>query len=199
MRTLRFYRERGLLPPPRREGRIGWYDDHHLARLRTVAGLLERGHTLSAIADLTAAFESGRDVGELLGLDRPAEEDPARLAPAELAGHFEGEVTPENLATALGLDSIRTDGDTRVHVGRRLLDASASLVREGIAPAAVLESVTRVRRHAEALADIFTATVRDHVADADAERLCALAERVVEAEFSMALARRLPAADRGDD
>ncbi|MFD6811575.1 MerR family DNA-binding transcriptional regulator, partial [Streptomyces anthocyanicus] len=25
VRTLRFYRERGLIPPPRREGRIAWY------------------------------------------------------------------------------------------------------------------------------------------------------------------------------
>src|SRR5690606_33665003 len=38
-RTLRFYRERKLIPPPRREGRIAWYDEHHLARLRTVTGL----------------------------------------------------------------------------------------------------------------------------------------------------------------
>ena len=43
VRTLRFYRERGLIPPPRREGRIAWYDEHHLARLRTIAALLERG------------------------------------------------------------------------------------------------------------------------------------------------------------
>lgn len=42
VRTLRFYRERKLIPPPRREGRIAWYDDHHLARLRTIAALLEQ-------------------------------------------------------------------------------------------------------------------------------------------------------------
>ncbi|WP_420716987.1 MULTISPECIES: MerR family transcriptional regulator [unclassified Streptomyces] len=191
VRTLRFYRERKLLPPPRREGRIAWYDDHHLARLRTVIGLLERGHTLSTIVDLTEAFESGRDVGELLGLDRPAEEDPVRLAPEELADHFEGQVTPANLAAALDLGYIRTDGDALVHVSRRLLDVSVSLVREGVPLAAVLESATRVRRHAEALADIFATTVRAHVTDADAERLRPLAERVVEAEFSMALDRRL--------
>ncbi|MFE2528461.1 MerR family transcriptional regulator [Streptomyces sp. NPDC059382] len=191
MRTLRFYRERKLLPPPRREGRIAWYDDHHLARLRTVIGLLERGHTLSTIVDLTEAFESGRDVGDLLGLDRPVEGDPVRLAPEELADHFEGQVTPANLAAALDLGYIRTDGDALVHVSRRLLDVSVSLVREGVPLAAVLESATRVRRHAEALADIFATTVRAHVAAADAERLRPLAERVVEAEFSMALDRRL--------
>lgn len=81
VRTVRFYRERGLIRPPRREGRIAWYDDRHLARLRTIAGLLERGHTLTGIADLATAFESGRDVGEVLGLGEPTEETPVRLSP----------------------------------------------------------------------------------------------------------------------
>ena len=30
VRTLRYYRERRLLPPPRRAGRIGWYSQAHL-------------------------------------------------------------------------------------------------------------------------------------------------------------------------
>lgn len=81
VRTLRFYRERKLIPPPRREGRIAWYDESHLARLRTIAALLERGHTLSGIAELSEAFDRGRDVGELLGLVEPSEETPVRLTP----------------------------------------------------------------------------------------------------------------------
>ncbi|MFJ2111671.1 MerR family transcriptional regulator, partial [Streptomyces sp. NPDC087850] len=43
VRTVRFYRERGLIAPPRREGRIAWYDGNHLARLRTITALRERG------------------------------------------------------------------------------------------------------------------------------------------------------------
>ncbi|WP_434599873.1 MerR family transcriptional regulator [Streptomyces sp. A5-4] len=193
VRTLRFYRERKLLPPPRREGRIAWYDDHHLARLRTVIALLERGHTLNTIADLTKAFESGRDVGELLGLGRPTEENPVRLAPEELADHFEGEATAANLATALGLGYIRTEGDVVVHISRRLLEASASLVRTGVPLAAVLDSAARIRRHAEAMVDIFTTTIRAHAADADLARLRPLAKTVVQAELSMALDRGLRA------
>lgn len=94
VRTLRFYRERGLLAPPRREGRIAWYDEHHLARLRTIAALLERGHTLSGIAELAEALDHGRDVADLLGVAPPTEEEPVRLTPEELAARFEGEVTP---------------------------------------------------------------------------------------------------------
>ncbi|MBM7172805.1 MerR family transcriptional regulator [Streptomyces sp. G44] len=194
VRTVRFYRERGLIPPPRREGRIAWYDEHHLARLRTIAALLERGHTLNGIAELADAFEKGRDVGELLGLGEPTEEQPVRLTPEELADHFAGEVTPENLVAALDLGYLGTDGDELVHISRRLLDASSTLVRKGVPLAAVLEAGERVRAHADALAELFVTVLRDHVpatADTDIDDLRPVAKAVVEAELSMALDRRL--------
>ena len=31
--TIRYYQSKGLLDPPRREGRVAWYDDGHLDRL----------------------------------------------------------------------------------------------------------------------------------------------------------------------
>ncbi|WP_281157229.1 MerR family transcriptional regulator [Streptomyces sp. HYC2] len=191
VRTLRFYRERKLLPPPRREGRIAWYDDHHLARLRTISALLERGHTLSGIAELAEAFEHGRDVGDLLGLGAPTEETPVRLTPEELADHFAGEVTAENLAAAMELGYLGTDGDEIVHISRRLLDVSAALVREGIPLAEVLEAGRRVREHADALAELFTTLILRHGPEDDLRRLRPLAKSVVEAEVSMALDRRL--------
>ncbi|QEV18560.1 MerR family transcriptional regulator [Streptomyces alboniger] len=194
VRTVRFYRERGLIPPPRREGRIAWYDDHHLARLRTIAALLERGHTLNGIAELADAFEKGRDVGELLGLGEPTEEQPVRLTPEELADHFAGEVTPENLAAALDLGYLGTDGDELVHISRRLLDASSTLVRKGVPLAAVLEAGQLVREHADALAELFITVMRTHTpdtAEVDIEQLRPVAKSVVEAELSMALDRRL--------
>ena len=52
VRTLRYYQERKLLPPPRREGRIGWYSQAHLDRLRVIGQLLDRGHTLGGIGEL---------------------------------------------------------------------------------------------------------------------------------------------------
>ncbi|MFE6030593.1 MerR family transcriptional regulator [Streptomyces niveus] len=191
VRTVRFYRERGLIPPPRREGRIAWYDSHHLARLRTIAALLERGHTLNGIADLATAFESGRDVGELLGLGEPTEETPVHLTPAELADHFEGEVTAENLATALELGYLATDGDDLVHISRRLLDVSAALVREGVPLSAVFEAGRQIRAHADALAELFATTLQTHATGASPETLRPLAKSVVEAELSMAMDRRL--------
>ncbi|GGX77705.1 MerR family transcriptional regulator [Streptomyces hiroshimensis] len=208
VRTLRFYRERKLLPPPRREGRIAWYGPRHLARLRTIGALLERGHTLGGIAELLSAFECGRDVGELLGLAGAAvtvpwtEEAAIRLTPEELADRFTGEVTPENLAASLDLGYLGVDGEEIVHVSRRLLDASTELVRHGIPLAAVLAAGREVRAHADALAETFTGLIRDHVlaglppgeaggAGETLERLRAVARTVVDAELSMAVDRRV--------
>ncbi|MEV0094857.1 MerR family transcriptional regulator [Streptomyces sp. NPDC050738] len=197
VRTLRFYRERKLIPPPRREGRIAWYDDHHLARLRTIAALLERGHTLNGIADLAEAFESGRDVGQVLGIDQqPTDEEPVRLTPEGLADYFGDDATAENLTAAMDLGYLATDGEQIIHVSRRLLDVSAALVREGVPLAEVLASARKVRDHADALADLFVVLLRKHTQGPQGEameRFRPLAKSVVEAELSMALDRRLRA------
>ncbi|WP_031098549.1 MerR family transcriptional regulator [Streptomyces sp. NRRL S-15] len=191
VRTLRFYRERGLIQPPRREGRIAWYDDHHLARLRTVTGLLERGHTLNGIADLASTFDSGRDVAEVLGLGEPTEETPVRLTPEQLADYFQDQATAENLAASMELGYLGIDGDEIVHISRRLLEASSELVRAGVPLDAVLTAGREVREHADALADLFVRVLRTHTAATGPDQLRTVAQAVVDAELSMALDRRL--------
>lgn len=219
VRTLRFYRERKLLPPPRREGRIAWYSEHHLARLRTIAALLERGHTLGGIGELIHAFNSGRDTdgtAELLGLtDRYpwSEEEQVRLTPDELAGYFATEISPDNLTAALDIGYIAVDGEEVVHVSRSLLDASSTLVRGGLPLSVVLGAGRELRDHADALADLFTAMLRDHLLPGVLDReprgplseedlkqvtrllewLRPLAKQVVNAEVSLAVDRRLRA------
>lgn len=191
VRTLRFYRERGLIHPPRREGRIAWYDDHHLARLRTITGLLERGHTLNGIADLAATFDSGRDVAEVLGLGEPTEETPVRLTPEQLADYFQDQATADNLAASMELGYLGVDGDEIVHISRRLLEASSELVRAGVPLDAVLSAGRQVRDHADALADLFVRVLRTHTSQTEPDQLRTLAHAVVDAELSMALDRRL--------
>lgn len=213
VRTLRFYRERRLLPPPRREGRIAWYSESHLARLRTIAALLERGHTLGGITELITAWENGRTlngVAELLGLSGTlaaswSDETPVVLTPQELADYFGDEVSPENLTTALEIGYISVAGENALHTSRRLLDVSAALVREGIPLAAVLDAGREVRSHVDAIAELFTQVVKRHMLGAmgdlpseqaelvsDAiQRLRPLAKDIVDAEMSLAMERRV--------
>lgn len=213
VRTLRFYRERRILPPPRREGRIAWYSESHLARLRTIAALLERGHTLGGITELITAWENGRTlngVAELLGLSGAlaaswSDETPVVLTPQELADYFGDDVSPENLTTALEIGYISVAGENALHTSRRLLDVSAALVREGIPLAAVLAAGREVRTHVDAIAELFTQVVKTHVfgslddlphdqaqSVSDAmQRLRPLAKDIVDAEMSLAMERRV--------
>lgn len=54
VRTVRFYATKGLLPPPRLRGRVGWYDAGHLARLVLIRDLQAAGFTLTAIERFVA-------------------------------------------------------------------------------------------------------------------------------------------------
>jgi DNA-binding transcriptional MerR regulator len=82
--TIRYYQSLGLVPAPEREGRIAWYGDEHLERIRDVRSMQRRGLTLAAVgrllagelspadADLAAAIAAARaaDEAELLTLDQ---------------------------------------------------------------------------------------------------------------------------------
>ena len=50
--TIRYYQSKGLLDPPRREGRVAWYGDEHLERLARIRSLQGRGFTLATIVRL---------------------------------------------------------------------------------------------------------------------------------------------------
>lgn len=59
VRTVRFYAGRGMIPPPRREGRNGYYGPDHLARLELVRELQAHGFTLSAIEGYLEQIPAG--------------------------------------------------------------------------------------------------------------------------------------------
>ena len=74
--TIRYYQSKGLLDPPRRQGRVAWYDDGHLDRLERIRTLQNKGFTLATIARLVSGDLDAADealLGELSGLDEPAE------------------------------------------------------------------------------------------------------------------------------
>ncbi|MER5636878.1 MerR family transcriptional regulator [Kitasatospora sp. NPDC002227] len=212
-RTLRFYRERKLLQAPRKEGRIAWYGEEHLERLRVIAELLERGHTLGGIAELIGAGESGRDVAELIGLQAAitapwSDETPVHLTWAELGEAFGDQLTEANTAESIAQGYITLEPDGITHVSRRLMDATTSLVAEGVPLTAVLAASRKAQDYADAVAEVFTALVRDELLGslrpdlpaAEAARLTALIQRVrplartvADAQFALAMDRRVVA------
>jgi DNA-binding transcriptional MerR regulator len=68
--TVRYYQSRGLLPAPRRSGRVALYDDEHLKYLDRVKSLQAKGFTLATIARVMSGELDAADqalVGALAG------------------------------------------------------------------------------------------------------------------------------------
>lgn len=68
-RNIRVYRDRGLLPPPMRVGRIALFNDTHLTRLRLITSMLDRGYNIAHVREMLGAWEQGKDLGDVLGLE----------------------------------------------------------------------------------------------------------------------------------
>jgi DNA-binding transcriptional MerR regulator len=79
---LRSYQTKGLVDPPRREGRLALYDDRHLERLRTIRELKGKGYSLKAIAGLLSR-QHGDTQRTAPALPPVADDD--HFAPQELA------------------------------------------------------------------------------------------------------------------
>lgn len=147
-RNIRAYQTRGLLPPPTMVGRVGYYDQGHLARLKYVARLQERGFSLAAIHDLLQAWEEGRSVGDILGFEEAltapwSDETPVVMPLERLLEMFpEAVADPEQIqrAVALGLVTPVEGEEEGLRVrSPRLLEVGAALVASGVPLAAVLD------------------------------------------------------------
>ncbi|MBB4778879.1 MerR family transcriptional regulator [Actinomadura livida] len=210
VRTLRYYQERRLLPPPRREGRIGLYSEDHLARLRMIANLLDRGHTLEGIRELLSAWEQGRDIGAVLGVEKAvttpwSREVPVTMTLDELAALFPGQVDAESVERAVAQGHIEIDGDRVTHWSRRQLEATVTLVQAGVPLEEILSAGLELQRTMDDLAAMFLRMIATHVVGRIDEqdlgeltetlaRLRPGAQVTVEAGFARAMDRQVRAA-----
>src|SRR6201992_881156 len=139
VRNIRVYQDRGLLPPPRRDGRVGIYTDAHLARLRLIGQLLQRGYTFATIRELLSVWEHGGNIAEILDLESAvglpwSDEVPAYVTAARLGELFGDQSTPANIARSVALGLLEPDGARYRVPSPRLLNAGAELVAAGMAP-----------------------------------------------------------------
>ena len=213
VRNVRAYQDRGLLPAPRREGRVGWYGESHLGRLRLVAELLGRGYSLANIAELVAGWESGRDLSELLGLESAlfapwSEEAASSVSRDELIAFLGEDATAELLAEAEGHGLLRVEGDRARLDNPRMLEGAAVLVDAGVPVRDVLDLGIYLADAVDAIAARYVELIERHLfAGADGpppddqlprvtaliRQLRPLAKQVLDAELALALERRIQA------
>lgn len=208
--TIRLYQTRGVLPKPRRDGRVGRYGPDHVARLHLVSALQERGFSLAAIGELVASWEDGRTLDDVLGLERRAveafaPEEPVDLTPQELLQVFEGapiDAADVQAALRLGFAEALPDGRLRVR-SRAFLEVGRELVALGVPVAEVFEEQVRLQASLDETAQRFATLFERHVwrpfADAGMpadqlpqvraalDRLGPLARRIVQSNLDDAL------------
>ncbi|MCC3775269.1 MerR family transcriptional regulator [Streptomyces sp. UNOB3_S3] len=211
VRTIRAYQDRGLLPKPERRGRANVYRDTHLARLRQIGGLLDRGYTLASIKELLDAWDSGRGLGGVLGLvaeiDGPwSDEEPGRITRADLDERFGGTRDDEAVADAVALGVLvplpSSPGEFLVPSPRELAVA-VELHAAGVPLPAISGHLRELRTQVEHIASRFLDFTTEHVfqqfldrpptdeaaieAASLVRRLRPLAQQAVDAELARAM------------
>ncbi|CAL9464531.1 MerR family transcriptional regulator [Streptomyces sp. enrichment culture] len=212
VRTIRAYQDRGLLPRPERRGRSNVYGEAHLARLRQIADLLDRGYSLASIKELLEAWDTGRGLGGVLGLvaevDGPwTDEQADRVTRAELDAAFGGAPDERAVeeAVALGvLERVPGRDDEFLVPSPQELAVAAELYAAGVPLLAVAGHLRELRAEVEHIALRFLEFTTEHVfarylghrppTDADAaeaaalvRRLRPLARQTVDAELARAM------------
>lgn len=168
VRNVRAYAGRGLLPPPRLQGRTGLYDEEHLARLTLIQQMLADGYTLAAVERVLAHAPAGVTAAGL-ALHRalltpwlPEEPEVVdRTALEARAGLPLDDELLERLVE-LGLVVVLPDGRLRV-LSPTLLRAGLQVVALGIAPAKAVAAQLEVGEHAAAVARIYVELFKDTV------------------------------------
>lgn len=189
------------------------YGDAHLARLRQIADLLDRGYTLASIKELLEAWDAGRGLGGVLGLvaevDGPwTDEEAVRISRAELDERFGG--SPDDAAVAeavaLGvLEPVPGDDDSFLVPSPQELAVAVELHAAGVPLSAISGHLRELRGQVEHIAARFLEFTTEHIfaryldgphrpTDADAaeaaslvRRLRPLARQSVDAELARAM------------
>lgn len=158
VRNVRAYQDRGLLPPPVRRGRTGWYSHDHLARLRLIGNLLSRGYTLGNIGELLGALERGHDLHQIIGLERAiaspwSAEHPRSYTLPELLKMFGVIFNPRTLAKVIELGLLEPDGLNYRAPSPKILVAGAELAKAGMPLEDLLKVIEGLRANVQRVAD----------------------------------------------
>lgn len=156
-RNVRAYQDRGLLPPPQKLGRTGYYGEIHLARLRVIHRLLARGFSLQSIGDLFLTWEEGRSLSDVLGFEEAmvggdAEAEVAvHVSEDDLAEWYGGlDYTLLNKAADMGLLRRTQDGFDVPNM--QLIEIGRALVAAGYDLDALLRETQLLQREAKVIA-----------------------------------------------
>lgn len=156
VRNVRFYTTKGLVPPPLRRGRSGYYTADHVARLELVAELQGHGFTLAAIERYLAQIPvdaSPEDIALHRTMLAPWMADAWDEVPrAELERIAGRELSATDLETLSALGVLRVTG-RRLHISRSQLGVGLGLLDLGYPVEAAHAAAEVYAAHGRAIAE----------------------------------------------
>ena len=167
VRTLREYQRLGLLPPPKRQGRVGYYGQDHRARLSIVRRLQERGYSLAAIADLIGSWEQGRGLESILGLGSSPvvlDETPTQMSQQQLEHLAPALADPSLLESLTATGLLIRDGPGTISVRSvAAIELVGLAVNAGMPPASAIEMIVGLAEGAAMIAKSATDQFASHL------------------------------------
>ena len=169
-RTIRFYQSRGALQTPQIRGRVAYYGNHHVERLKLIAQLSDRGLRIDAIGDLMKRIDRGEvDLAEWLGVEQEMQapwgaDQPRTVTEAELYD-IVGSRRPGLLADLTRAEIVERKGDVYLVGSPALLAIAIKLETVGIDLETATKASAILRKHlgraVNELVDLFVGRVRD--------------------------------------
>jgi len=165
--TIRFYQGKGLLDPPRRDGRVTWYAEHHLQRLRRIRDLQQRGFTLAVIRRFLEGELESSDEALVQAVTAPPA--PETLALSELAARSGVAVPLLRALEQAGLLLPVADGEEPRYPAEDLdvLAAGLKLMEAGVPLGELMElgaeHAAAVERTARRAVNLFDRHVRERI------------------------------------
>jgi DNA-binding transcriptional MerR regulator len=152
-RTIRFYQSAGALKKPIIKGRVAYYQDSHLERLKLIADLQDRGLQMKAIRDLVEKIERGEiDLNEWLGfegvLGASWTNDVPRVVDEAELDQMIGGPRAGVLGELLRLKLVKREGEAFLIRSPGLLNIAIKLERAGVDLETASESASIIRKHA---------------------------------------------------
>ncbi len=188
VRNVRFYTSKGLVPPPIRRGRSGYYGPEHVARLELVQELQGHGFTLAAIEKYLATMPpdaSAEDVALTRTLLAPwMLEQPVLMTRDQLASRAGRELSDDDLDVLAALDIATCVGEDRYRVAPSQLSVGFGLLELGYPAEAAAAAQKLYRRHGQEIADELYELFRTQVwpryreSGMTSERLAEVVERL---------------------
>ena len=185
VRNIRFYTTKGLVPPPIRRGRSGYYTSDHVARLELVSELQAHGFTLSAIERYLARIPVDA-TPETIALHRTLlapwlAELPETVSREELTRRAGRDLSDQDLDTLNALGIVFPAKQDRFQVTVAHLSTGVALLDLGMPVEAALAAqeifTLHGRKVAEELTELFRTKVWPSFKEGEPEHLREVAEK----------------------